>query len=75
MRPGNVTVQRLAVGGHEDSDHQRCANGRVTPPGGARFRGHGHDLATLAKYGQGAVAPLEAKGSGQPADWRSLRSQ
>jgi hypothetical protein len=62
MRPVTPAVRPLAVGGHEDRAQPAVWQMvRVTRPGGARFQGHGHELAALAEYVQAAVAPLEAK--------------
>jgi hypothetical protein len=58
---GGVTVDPLAIGGGEDRLRAPFADRDVDGPGRPGRERDGHDLATLADDGEGAVAALESE--------------
>jgi hypothetical protein len=57
-----VSVDSLSVRSQEDRPVKAFADGEIDRPGGARRERDGHDLAALAKDGEGAAAAFDAEG-------------
>ena len=60
--PGTMAVEPLAMGAQKDRPGQTFADGQVDHAGRARCQRYRDGLSALPKDGQGAVAPLQAKG-------------